>query len=111
MTHYDSFATNLVREGGFHPDWEGELPLVMTREELQKQMEPSLRERGGFMDTQVESALDFFQQYEERYHEAPGGKMYHRPCGGGAVKQGMAGILCSRCGKLLDLIPPEFLRR
>lgn len=111
MTHYDSFATNLVREGGFPPDWEGDLPPVMTRDQLKEQMEVAFRERGGFSDAQVEEALDFYVQYEERYHEAPGGKMYHRQCGGGAVKEGMAGVLCSRCGKLPDLVPPEFLRR
>lgn len=111
MTHYNSFATNLVREGTFPPDWEGELPPVMTREQLKEQMGPSFRERGGFSDQQIEEVIDFFEKYERRYHEVPGGKMYHRPCGGGAVKQGMAGVACSRCGTLPDLIPPELLRR
>ncbi len=111
-THYDSFATNLVRDqANWHPDWEGELPPVMTREQLKAQMEAAFRERGGFSDAQVEKALDFFVQYEERYHEAPGGKTYHRACGGGAMNMVTGSPICRRCGQLPDLLPPAFLRR
>ena len=111
-SHHDTFATNLLRDqANWHPDWEGELPLVMTREQLREQMESALRQRGGFSDEQVEEAINFFVKYEERYYEAPGGKTYHRECGGGAMNMVLGSPICRRCGQLPDLLPPAFMRR
>src|SRR3989344_459203 len=105
-SHYDTFATNLIRDQtNWHPDWEGELPPVMTREQLREQMEAALREGVDCSYAQVEEALDFFEKYEARYHEVPGGIVYHRECGGGATSMILGSVICRRCGKLPTLFP------
>ncbi len=108
MSGYDTPATNLVRDlARRHPDWEGELPPVMTREQLREQMRPFIDGR-SFTAEQTEEFLDFMDKYEERYHEKDG-KNYHRACGGGAMTDVLGEPICSRCGRLPDLLPPAFV--
>ena len=94
----------------FPPNWTKELPPPMNREGLRGQLFIEF-ERRHLSGQQIEEAIDFFEQYEMRYYEVCGdGATYHRACGGGAMAQGNTGIFCAKCGKLPDLIPPEFLR-
>lgn len=97
--------------GEFPPNWEGELPPRKPREELERDLSPGFEGR-DLKHEQVEEVLGFFDQYEERYYEAPnGGGTFHRECGGGAMKQiEELGVYCANCGKLPDLLPPECMR-
>ncbi len=94
----------------FPPNFSGELPPGMTREQLREQMAPVFSQR-GLSAAQVEEALDFLVEYEGRYYEVVGASdTFHRPCGGGAMVQGRTGVFCAKCGQLPDLLPPECMR-
>ena len=107
----DGFGIGLVRDGAlkFPHDWVGNLPEPITREDLE-QMYSGVFDRKRLNAEQREKALDFLVAYHVRYHEEKAIN-YHRECGGGTVVQGELGIYCSRCGKLPDLLPPDFLVR
>lgn len=96
----------------FPSNYSGDLPPRATRDELRGQMASMFQQR-KFSKAQVEEALDFFEQYEERYYEVTEGERrsstYHRLCGG-AMVQRETGIFCAKCGKLPDLLPPIFMR-
>ncbi len=104
-------GANLWRDSNirFPPNWKGQLPPAASRSDLELQLASGF-ERKKLTPEQVKEALDFFEQYEARYHEQAG-QSYHRPCEGGAVVQGELGIYCAKCGKLPDLIPPECVRQ
>lgn len=107
----DGFILSLLRDTprSFPTNWSGELPPKESQEQLKERFSPRLKEM-GMTPEQVEEALDFFEQYKERYYEVEGGQCYHRTCGGGAMVQTGGGVFCATCGKLPDLLPPECLR-
>jgi hypothetical protein len=91
------------------PNWEGELPPCATREELRTQMAFAFKQR-NLTDSQIEEALDFFEEFEKRYYEViETGITYHRACGGGTMFQGLMGVFCAKCGKPLDIFLPTFM--
>lgn len=91
----------------FPPNYEGELPPVESRECLKEQFFEMFRKR-KLSEDEIKQALDFLEEYENRYYEdMNSGQCYHRECGGGAMVQGNLGVYCAKCGKLPDLIPPE----
>lgn len=93
----------------FPRNWSEELPPKETQDQLREKFTKVARER-GLTTQQFEEALDFFEKYEERYYETPGGGCYHRACGGGAMQQIELGVYCANCGKLPDLLPPAFMQ-
>ncbi|OGZ67489.1 MAG: hypothetical protein A3D35_00440 [Candidatus Staskawiczbacteria bacterium RIFCSPHIGHO2_02_FULL_34_9] len=97
----------------FPPNWEGELPPPLSRDELRIQLTPGFQQRNLSGD-QIEETLDFFERYEAKYYEVTEGEQtgvtYHRPCGGGSTIQEETGIFCAKCLKLSNLIPPKFMR-
>jgi len=92
----------------FMADWEGVLPPSATRDELKVEMEKIFSER-KLSDEQIEETLDFLEKYEARYYENSDGKCYHRSCKG-SVGERCGKVFCSNCGRLSDLLPPEFMR-
>lgn len=97
-----SIVRDLARP--FPPDWPSDQPLPNQ----QPESELKAIVEGRTSDLQeIADGLKFILEYERRYYENDRGQCYHRPCGGGAMKEGDNGIWCSRCGKLPDLLPPK----
>lgn len=101
----------LVENINFPPNWQGDLPPCETRDQLKARMQAGFA-RMKLTESQINEALDFLEVYEKRYYEqmVEGGGIFHRTCGGGFVVEKQTGVFCAKCGKLLDLFPPEFMR-
>jgi len=82
----------------FPPNFEGELPLPRTQEELRRQLEEYGADISDFL---MEELLKVLVKLEEESYEAPDGLCFHRRCGGGSMVLGKdLEMYCANCGKI-----------
>ena len=82
----------------FPPNWKGELPCRLTREELRDQL-ISFAIYDALSDVEIKRLLDFYEGHIERFYELKG-YIYHRVCGGGSVVMSEDGVFCAKCGRI-----------
>lgn len=96
----------------FYPDWQGEIPPLLDPREI-KEIASKIAERHGKLSRpEYKELVNFLSESNRRFfsvRNSNGTYWYHRPCGGGAVGKIGAGLSCSRCNNVEEVIPPDFL--
>lgn len=96
----------------FHPDWQGEIPVLLNPSEINERASKIAQGR-GLNPQEHEELVGFLLEYDRRFFSVGGNNgsyHYHRPCGGGAVRKVGASPFCSKCkDKVEEVVPPDFL--
>lgn len=95
-----------------HPEWQGEPPPLLDPLEIKEIASKIAKGHGKLSRRERNQLVIFLLESDRRFfsvRNSNGSYWYHRPCGGGAVRKIGAGLFCSKCKDVEEVIPPDFL--